>query len=226
MLAGVIRRQFFASVDHATIFENLPQNHYLRQKYQKAPTFFSPQERSEVEMAVNGFNSINLGRSSNLELQFNTAFVLRSDALTFAARVHGMCEVHGYVEAEDREWFAEMIERLHRDHFLRAHMGWPSVVKLLRDGNATPVVMSYSVCDQFPGPHLLEGDHDEAGLVDLWEPCMAVIRKTEGLRLQPGEKWHERWETFPGDEAGVTGFDLEHELWDKRAETEKWRTRE
>lgn len=100
-------------------------------------------------------------------ITLNTALVAGSRPIQLAARIHGHCEIHGYVEGPDRAWLAEVIdEGLDAGIYRRTLMygsvpeagidaqlcsqGWEDVQALLRAADDDPVVMSYSVCDGFP----------------------------------------------------------------------------
>lgn len=91
----------------------------------------------------------------------NRVLDVGSDVLRLAARVHGQCEIHGFVEGRNRVWFSDLVLRGLEFGVLRVTIprtgkasfpsGWLEVVSLLcahrRD---RPVVSSYSVCDIFP----------------------------------------------------------------------------
>lgn len=109
--------------------------------------------------------------SANIEL--NTALAVGNEAVCLAAKIHGWCEIHPWIEEHDRAWFADVIEwavacGIYRDGIWytgltgdptqrqRVRQGWDDVTTLLRDraGHPGPVVMSYSVCDEFPNPEV------------------------------------------------------------------------
>jgi len=97
------------------------------------------------------------------QIILNTALVMGSDAVELLARIHATCEIHGYIEGEHREWLADIIEVGREDRVLRPNQGWEDVMALLRKTDASPVVMSYSVCERFPNAYVAK----EAG---LWSP--------------------------------------------------------
>lgn len=80
----------------------------------------------------------------------DTCLTLGSDVVKFLARLHGQCEIHGYVEGANRRWFSDIVDQGLDDGLLRRNAGWESVVKLLLSADNKPVVTSYSVCDGFP----------------------------------------------------------------------------
>ena len=104
----------------------------------------------------------------------NTLVATKSPALCFAARVHGQCEVHGWVPERHRSWLAGVIADARDDSILRAEVGWESVIALLLDETIPgPVVMSYSVTEGFPDPYLSGASWEE----EPWES------------MSEGERW-------------------------------------
>lgn len=137
----------------------------------------------------------------------NTAMALGSDPVRLLARLHGQCEIHAYVEGEDRAWLADMIEEGREFRVLRSGMGWEKVAAFLRADSDGPVVTSYSVCDSFPNKQAadFDGDYDAWEALpesEQWSRALAGIRAENGLRLQPSG-----WADFVfGD--GTNAFDL------------------
>jgi hypothetical protein len=139
----------------------------------------------------------------------NTALAVGSDPIALAAKIHGYCEIHGFIEGEHREWFANIIDegldvgvyRRGLDYEKREgeskwiSQGWEAVQALLRKRNDEPVVMSYSVCDQFPNSYVAEweapeDDPDAESWYDLpadeqWNLGLAGIRKKPWLSISP-----------------------------------------
>lgn len=130
-----------------------------------------------------------------------TALDIGGDELKLCARLHGQCEIHCYVEGNNRAWLADIIERGRAKSILRAAQGWESVVTLLRTRADEPVVCSYSVCDQFPSFGALPDDHpltkrddderwDEFYKMsdeEQWTECLRGVRERHGLELQPAD---------------------------------------
>lgn len=85
----------------------------------------------------------------------NTAIALGSRPIQLLARLHAQCEIHAWVDGKDRAWLADVIEEGRRSGVLRARAGWEDVVELLRSRDDGEVVTSYSVCEQFPNPHVI-----------------------------------------------------------------------
>lgn len=156
-------------------------------------------------------------------LILNTASAVGSDAVKLAARIHGQCEIHCFVEGVDRAWLAQLISSGMSDGVFRRNTGaptcsWESVQRLLLDRDDEPVVMSYSVTDQFPSqeaaewePDIIDDDDVSCGgdaWYDLthdqrWEIAMDAIRKSpKRLRLNPAE-----WGNFNFNH-GLTMMDL------------------
>lgn len=183
----------------------LPPGHYLRE------TFDPRSFRSWFAVGDDqGFVLPDSRRVLPFTVALNTVAVAGDDVLRFMARVHGQCELHGYIEGAHREWFADLIAQGRDDRLLRAEMGWESVATLLRSRDDEPVVTSYSVCEQFPNPSIA-GWHDNRygdGFYELppeerWSRALAGLRASEdGLEWIP-----DRWQMFRfGD--GITAMEV------------------
>lgn len=135
-----------------------------------------------------------VGTLSPWDLSLNTAIVLGSDPLELMARVHGTCELHGWVDGEHRAFLADVVAMGLADKLLRHGQGWEAVLQLLEDSDSTPVVMSYSGSAGFPDPNLAGFPIDpeetpdqwvarwEALPVDdQWQACMAALRAAAAL---------------------------------------------
>jgi hypothetical protein len=115
-------------------------------------------------------------------LLLNTAIVAGSDPIALAAKIHAMCELHGFVEGKDRAWFADIVDQgcdtgLYRRTYLSTRnplaemlalsgeevkpedaelvensMGWTEVADQLRAHDEGEVVMSFSVTEGFLYP--------------------------------------------------------------------------
>lgn len=147
---------------------------------------------------------------SPFDAALNTAVYLGGDAVKLMARLHGQCEVHAYVEGQNRKWLAEIITEGRERHILRSGQGWEAVVALLESRTDGPVVTSYSVCQQFPNPTIAgwRDDRDGDGFYDLpeserWERAMKALRASGGgLEMGPAG-----WLEFYFG-AGVSGFEV------------------
>lgn len=134
----------------------------------------------------------------------NTAFSLGSDYVKLCARIHGQCEIHAYVEPANMTWLSDIIKRGREEKFYRDNMGWEKVVQLLETGSNEPIVMSYSVCEQFPNAHVAnfeypilgtgELDYDawyDLPYLDRWEMAIRALRElNSGLELKP-DNWND-----------------------------------
>jgi hypothetical protein len=119
----------------------------------------------------------------------NTALRVGSRPMKFLARMHGQCEIHGWVEGTNRAWLADLIEQGRRDGLYRADMGWESVVALLRANGDEPVVMSYSVCMSFPNESVAGFDAPDGDEGQAWDALTNEERwhlGMKGLRAQGG----------------------------------------
>lgn len=109
-------------------------------------------------------------------ITLNTVLRMGSAPMQLAARLHGQCEIHCYVEGPNRAWLADLIASglkagVFRNAFGTIHsMGWDDVTALLRARDDEPVVLSYSVTGSFPSellhqtavPHnWMEEHHDD-----------------------------------------------------------------
>jgi hypothetical protein len=134
------------------------------------------------------------GRYSAWDVLLNTALVVGSDALCFMARMHAQCEIHAWVAGEDRAWLAGIIADGRRAGLMRDGQGWEGVSAFLLTHADEPVVMSYSVCDQFPNrsaakwePQIVDGEKKwdawhELDDAERWRLAMAGV---EGMRFGP-----------------------------------------
>lgn len=116
-------------------------------------------------------------------LSLNTALQVGNDVVRLMARLHAQCEIHCWIEGRrDKEWVAGIIDRGLNVGLMRENQGWDSVLGLLLKPDDSPVVCSYSVCEQFPGYHLLPASHPIAkqDSDDRWEDYDA---------LDSGEQW-------------------------------------
>lgn len=169
--------------------------------------------------------------TSSVEL--NTALAIGSPALQLAAKIHGWCETHAYIEGEDRAWVADIIDqgleaRIYRgvlrttdrdSNPITIDVGWSRVQELLRSRSDEPVVMSYSVCEAFPNNTVIddwydsaekESEHmalsekwDELDNAEQWDLAMPALRKNKPWARIAPGTLGEVWFGLP-----VTVFDL------------------
>lgn len=142
-------------------------------------TCLSSYSQFELELFGQTYHSGDIG--------LNTALVAGSDPIRLAAKIHGWCEVHAWFEGKDRAWAADIMEEgletgVYRRTLIRPpfpgveplgppeeqSQGWEDVIALLRSGDQGPVVMSYSVCDQFPNQYISNWAHPP--MPEGWHP--------------------------------------------------------
>ncbi len=115
-------------------------------------------------------------------LALNSALKLGSRAVKLAARLHGQCEIHAWVDDQNRGWFADVIEEALAAHVIRDDMGWDDVIALMRKPGVGPVFTSYSVTNQFPGG-VLPYDNETDEYIGGWDEAVAKMRE-EGRSLE------------------------------------------
>lgn len=135
----------------------------------------------------------------------NTAMVLGSDHVKLCARIHGCCEIWGRIEGANRKWFAEMCRMARASLVFRNDQGWEGTIKAIAASDKSPVVMSYSVTEQFPASGLFEFDTEKDR--EKWDAMPFKKRWKEGVEtLRKG--WPEiKEEGFSAFRFGV-GMDL------------------
>lgn len=209
--------------DRPAILDWVPKGHYLHQE---------PYERFErsFEAAFGsgfGFLLTHPDEGTAYEpfrLSLNTAIAMGSQSVRLLARMHGQCEIHGYMEGEDRAFVADVIERGRCDSVMRPEMGWEQVIQHLRATDSEPVVTSYSVTETFPHPGLLE----DAGIESFegeeayeeWYERSSEVRWEQGITaLRRLEDWQLRWkeETFDtqGFGDGVSALDISRMVFER-----------
>lgn len=134
----------------------------------------------------------------NFQLKLNTAYLLGSNAVKLAARIDGQCEIHCWVKGENRIWLSEIIKSGLNAGIYQPDKGWEDVIDLLTSEQDNPVVLSYSVCDQFPNSKVSEWDDSDDAFYELdsatrWELGMTGLRNLDHklLELSP-----DNWNTF------------------------------
>ncbi len=153
-------------------------------------------------------------------LSLNTAGVLGSDAVKLAARIHGQCEIHAWVDGSNRNWLAGIIEQGVKSGFYRSGQGWDKVIELLKEDSENAVVLSYSVCEGFPNGDIAgwtppvneDGDPDYDAWYELseeeqWSLAFAGLASSGGgLELSP-----DNWDEFFFSD-GYTALNLVRDL--------------
>lgn len=187
--------------DVPAILKHLPKDHYLiKEVWENRPenfesafmTWFRVSSSDDDVLIING-------REHNIwTLMLNTGIAAGSDPIKLYAYIHGLSEIHGYVEGWYRKWLAGIIEDGLATSIYRPDMGWESVISLLLSETKSPVVMSYSVCEQFPNSTAANFYSDDEDAWDKlskdkqWELGMTELRKNYGLCLRP-DHWNNNY---------------------------------
>lgn len=133
--------------------------------------------------------------------ELNLIMDLGIPALRLAARIHGQCEIHGYVEGKNRDWFADMLYNFSLSHdYAFIHTGWRKAEVLARARNDRPLVSSYSVTDLFPA-YPIPVDYENEARNRRWDKHTDFDRWRLGLRALRRNRlnleWKpENWETY------------------------------
>jgi hypothetical protein len=147
-------------------------------------------------------------------MALNTAIDLDGEGMRLVARLEGQCEIHCYVEGENRAWLAGLIQDALDAGMLRHGMGWDApprnpygkgggVIPLLRSRADEPVVMSYSVEASFPyAAHVAMPPHPQEWIPEGWS--------TEG------------WAALSDDERAGYRDEGRSDAFDNLPETERW----
>ena len=122
--------------------------------------------------------SVNGHKVNACDINLNTALMVGSEQIQLAAKIHGWCEAHCWVDGPDRGWLAQIMRDGLEQGVYRAGLwyvsralenmeraedasdrrwveqGWETVIAHLESRDDEPIVMSYSVCDQFPNPDI------------------------------------------------------------------------
>jgi len=148
-------------------------------------------------------------RVEHFSVSLNTALALGNDAVRLCARLHGQCEIHAWVDGQNRAWLAGIIEGGRAVGILREGQGWEAIVAFLRARNDEPVVTSYSVTDPFPNPAAAGYRSDKDGddwwempTDEQWSRGMNGLRAVgQGLEMRPDEWTFDRFYFDEGDTA-------------------------
>jgi hypothetical protein len=143
----------------------------------------------------------------------NTVVSLGSDALTLAARLHGQCELHCYVEYEDFYWFADMLRKsipIFRAQHKQAtnQLEWlEHEMRQIHRKKGLPVVFSYSVTN--PWPNALDCNVSDGAWAKMdrdrrWSLGTEALRSHPEKRLRIGP---DEWDGYQFD-YGLSAFDL------------------
>lgn len=144
-------------------------------------------------------------------LILNTAIAVGSDPVKVLARIHGQCELHGYIEGPNRAWLADLIDQGLADGVMRRTLrgrplGWDDVTAFLRARNDEPVVMSDSSGDMFPNEDVAE-----------WRPPAGTDLRPDWAAEDPDE-WAALDETERAEWEQTRALDL----WAELPKDERW----
>lgn len=156
----------------------------------------------KLSLRVNGVDLDVAGvhlHSGNVDL--NTALVAGSDPIQLAAKIHGWCESHCWVDGPDRAWLADVIDQGLDAGLYRPSAGWGEVQADLRGRDDEPVVMSYSVSDSFP-------NGDLGGWMPPWPDGVPQDwdALTEAQRQERDER-SDAWYDLPANEQWTIAFE-------------------
>lgn len=234
---GVLGLDDFASLERPPLdrlLRMIPCDHYVHDYARRANAEGAARALRTALHGYDGCLAWNGHSIDGFTLALNTALVVGGDPIRLSARVHGSCEIHGWVDGPNRAWLADIIEEGLAGGVLRhAHQiqyeNWPGVVTLLRGTARTPIVMSYSVAESFPNAHLAhlamaknERDArdteveawDKLDAGTQWEQAFAALEAMgEGLELRP-----ENWGSFRFTHC-LSAFDLLAEDWESRLDS-------
>lgn len=157
-------------------------------------------EALKTRLAVDGLELALFGvRLHTTDIGLNTALLAGSDQVALAAKIHGWCVKHTWLEGPDRAWLADLIEQGMESGLYRAGMGWdgpatehgsgPGVIPFLRACDDEPVVLSHSVDDSFPNSSV--GDWMPPWPEGVARDWNALTEEQQAQRSRRDEEWYE-----------------------------------
>lgn len=176
-------------------------------------------------------------------LALNTAALLGSDQIKLAARLHGACEIHTWVDGPNRAWLADIMQAgfdagvyrcgiqyaaepdRGRPEPLWVPQGWEDVIALLHERNDEPVVTSYSVTDSFPTSSV--GDWMPPWPEGVERDWRALTKEQQRERSERQNAWHdldtaEQWRSsMEGLRTSSDGLELTPDNWNSFRFTHK-----
>ena len=142
LISSLLLNDFDSRIE-PQVLKFVPEDHYLREQYTS--------QMMKIYLSLGEGSLCVFGKDVDIwALQLNTLLSSGSEPLTFAARLHGQCEVHGYIEGKNRQWLSSVIRKGLAHGIYREDAGWHEVIDLLSETEEEPVVLSYSVCNDFP----------------------------------------------------------------------------
>jgi hypothetical protein len=169
-------------------------------------------------------------------LALNTALTVGNDAIKLAARLHGSCEIHAWVDGPNRAWLADIMQAgldasIYRRGFWFkdgpgegaarkwSDQGWGDVITLLRSRNDEPVVTSYSVCDSFPDSSI--GDWMPPWPEGVPRDWRELTEDQQSARSDRSDAWYdlddtEQWRiSMEGLRTSEEGLEMKPGNWDQ-----------
>jgi hypothetical protein len=180
-------------------------SHYIRHHPERTPGWQSSYTTA-FKIGSKGLVTWKGREIDPFDLRLNTAMLVGNGQVRFLARLHGQCEIHGYVQARNRTWLAALIREGRASGLYRSDMGWEEVADLLDNSKPGPVVMGYSVTRGFPSyEHAVESGwiapvkddereefYDRLGTAAQWGLARKWLKKQHpSLEIAPGR-------LFPG----------------------------
>lgn len=145
-------------------------------------------------------------------LCLNTALLAGNDQFKLMARIHGQCEIHGYIAPKNFAWLSKIISDGLDSKIFRQNAGWEQLIELLEKEKESHIVMSYTVCDCFPNSYIAgwtdenDGDDwDDLPDNEQWDLAFEQLLKnneSQMLEIRP-----EDWDGFHFHK-NITAFDL------------------
>jgi hypothetical protein len=192
----------------------LPMDHYLLRKPMSAGEFaqgFRTATVMDLVLSVGG-REIDWWTT-----ELNTAIAVGNDQMILAARIHAQCEIHAWVDGPNRAWLAAIIEKGRETELYREGEGWESVAEMLRERDDEPVVMSFSVTDQFPNVDVSDRMPEwPQGVPERWG---ALSKEQQEERERIAEEWYglsaeEQWAScIPNLRASEGGLEIRPDTW-------------
>jgi hypothetical protein len=170
------------------LLSSLPYDHYLHESVRSRP-YIHAIDDIKTFFVASTFSGALAGISKS-ELILNTALRVGGDPLKIAARLHGQCEIHAWIDPCNAQWFAGLLRKAYFDcQFLRPAQGWEDVIGLIGNSLKSEIVMSFSVCEGFPNSLLSGIDYEDwinLSEKQQWQSSMDAIR--DGREIKP-ETW-------------------------------------
>ena len=188
---GLIPLMSMCDGGNPQIMKYIPERCYLTDTNCKGDKDFKSMFRTWFRVSDDGL-MLNSEKHSCFGIMLNTALVFGSDPIKLYARIHGQCEQHTFVEGENREWLAAIIQAGLDSCIYRKDRGWEDVIELLAADSDNPIVLSYSICESFPNRFVAEYEDDvdgdtwyEMNKSDQWAIGIEALRTHRWLELKP-----------------------------------------